>query len=155
MDLFETVWGHGSDLTVTQMTIRAVLTFMITLVLIRVAGRRSFGQRSAFDSCVVVLLGSVLSRAVVGASPYAPTVAACIAMVIAHRLLAHLSMHSQFLDSLINGKVRELFHDQNTDRSQMRAGLITDVELSEALRKHGQTENRSQVAKAVLEQSGA
>lgn len=152
--ILDALWGHGEDLSATQMSMRSLVTFVIALVLIRIAGRRAFGQKTAFDACVAVLLGSVLSRAVVGASPYLSTVAACLVMAIAHRTLAFVSLQSASFDSLMNGKVRLLFHDGRKDVAEMRAGLISDTDLQEAIRKHTQSEDLSKIACAVLEQSG-
>src|SRR5450830_1029446 len=42
------------------MVIRALIVFCFTLIFLRIAGRRSFGQRSAFDLCITVLLGAGL-----------------------------------------------------------------------------------------------
>ena len=70
MDLIATIFGEGSELTNWQMAARAVVIFFTTLLLIRVSGRRSFGQRTPFDAATTVLLGAVLSRGVVGASPF-------------------------------------------------------------------------------------
>ena len=70
MDVIRLLFGDGTELTTWQMADRALVTFVLALAMIRLAGRRSFGQRSPFDACTTVLLGAVLSRAVVGASPF-------------------------------------------------------------------------------------
>ena len=69
-DLMKLTFGEGTDLQSWQMTKRGVVVFGIAFGLIRASGRRSFGQHSPSDACVTVLLGAVLSRAVVGASPF-------------------------------------------------------------------------------------
>src|SRR6185503_4368379 len=61
-----TLFGSGTDLTIAQMAFRGAAVFVLTLLLLRVSGRRSFGQHRAFDTCTLVLLGSILSRAVDG-----------------------------------------------------------------------------------------
>ena len=48
-DVIFTLFGDGRNLDPLQMGLRAVIVFVITLVLIRISGRRSFGQRSPFD----------------------------------------------------------------------------------------------------------
>jgi len=154
LDYFDSLWGSGSDLNVLQMTVRSAATFLITVLLIRIGGRRAFGQRNAFDVCVAVLLGSVLSRAVVGASPFPATVAACFVIVALHRAVAHLSMHSAWFDRIVNGEIRALFVDGSKNQASMTAGLIKNHELDEALRKHTQSEDYSKVSRMLLEQSG-
>jgi len=66
IELIHLVFGEGSDLEIWQMSMRGAVVFVVALVLIRASGRRSFGQHSPFDACITVLLGAVLSRAVVG-----------------------------------------------------------------------------------------
>ena len=85
IELIHLVFGEGTDLEIWQMSIRGAVVFVVALVLIRASGRRSFGQHSPFDACITVLLGAVLSRAVVGASPFWATVAAA-AVSVAHPL---------------------------------------------------------------------
>ena len=48
LDAFLWLFGEGQDLASWQMAARGAAMFFIALVLIRVSGRRSFGQGSAF-----------------------------------------------------------------------------------------------------------
>src|SRR3954453_23269707 len=105
------LFGTGSDLTATQMALRGVVVSVLTLIMFRVSGRRSLGQRTAFDACITVLLGSILGRGVVGASPFWPTVATGAALVVLHRLMAMLASRVRTFDVLINGHPRLLFAD--------------------------------------------
>ena len=52
----ETLWGSGKDLTALQMSVRALAIFFITLALVRLSGRRSFGRKTAFDNIIVIIL---------------------------------------------------------------------------------------------------
>lgn len=85
-DFIDVLFGNGDQLSALQMALRAAVASVLTLAMIRVAGRRSLGQQRPFDACISVLLGLVLSRAVVGASPFWPTMAAGAALVLLHRL---------------------------------------------------------------------
>jgi len=104
----ETLFGSGNELDPLQMTLRAVAIFVLALAMIRVAGRRALAQHGAFDVCTTVLLGAVLSRAVVGASPFWATMAAGLTIVVLHRLVAMASVRWPWFESLVSGDKRVL-----------------------------------------------
>ena len=86
MKLIIELFGEVGDLNALQMTCRSVVAFLFTLFLIRIAGRRSFGLRAPFDNIILILLGAILGRAVVGASPFVPTLIAGFVICVLHRL---------------------------------------------------------------------
>jgi uncharacterized membrane protein YcaP (DUF421 family) len=139
----------SNDLSAGAMAIRALIVFCFTLIFLRIAGRRSFGQRSAFDLCITVLLG-----AIVGASPLPPTLAAGAVLVLLHRLIGVLVTRWAWLDDLISGTERLLVKDGRKDPHQMRAGLISDRDIDVALRKKEDGATLEHVARAVLERNG-
>ena len=150
---WEILFGSGTDLSALQMADRAFAVFALTFLMLRVSGRRSLGQHRAFDGCATVLLGSVLSRAVVGASAFWPTMAAGLAIVVAHRSISWLSARSPSFERFIAGDKRELVVDGARDHGSMRAGLISDRDLDEAVRaKTG--DERTPLERAVLERDG-
>jgi uncharacterized membrane protein YcaP (DUF421 family) len=154
-DLVDTLFGStGEELEPLQMVLRAVAIFVLALALIRLAGRRSFGQRRPFDACTTVLLGAVLSRAVVGASPFWATVCAGAAIVALHRAVAMASLRWPAFETFVSGDKRVLVRDGRRDDEQMRAGLITGRDLDEAVRKKT-GDDGSPVERAVLERDGS
>lgn len=152
-DLFDTLFGSGDELDALQMSLRAAAVFLLALTMIRVSGRRSFGQHRPFDACATVLLGAVLSRAVVGASPFGPTMAAGAVIVLLHRLIAMASLRWPRVEQLVSGDKIELVRDGLRDPHEMRQGLITPRDLDEAIRKKLGDEQRH-VYRAVLERDG-
>ena len=84
MQTIHELFGQGFNLNILQMTLRAIVIFFIALVLIRYTGMRMFGIKSAFDICVTIIYGAVLARAIVGASPFIPTIVASSSLVIVH-----------------------------------------------------------------------
>lgn len=153
-DIPTQLFGSSSDLNVLQMVLRGVLVFALTLLMYRISGRRSLGQHSLFDVCVTVLLGAILSRAVVGASPFLPTIATGFALVLFHRAIAHVSARSESFSTLVNGRPRTLVQDGRPDRQAMRKALVSDEDLEQALRNHGLLELR-EIRRMVLERNGA
>jgi uncharacterized membrane protein YcaP (DUF421 family) len=154
MNIIETLFGVGRDLDSAQMTTRAIAIFFATLVMIRISGRRSFGQRSPFDYVVAILLGATLSRVIVGASPAIPTLCASLSIVILHRLLAWGCIHSPSLERWLVGTERELFRDGQFDQRQMDAALITRADIFETARAQNGAFDLSGVRAAYLERNG-
>jgi uncharacterized membrane protein YcaP (DUF421 family) len=153
MALIEFLFGSDPDLDPLQMAMRAIAVSIFTIALIRVAGRRAFGQHRPFDACLAVLLGAVLSRAVVAASPFWPTMAAGLAIVVVHRLLALACRRWPAVDDLVSGDLRELVRDGRRDEEQMRKALVTHRDLDEAVRKRTGDETVP-LERAVLERDG-
>ena len=148
-----TLFGEGKDLDAVQMAMRAVAVFVLTLAMIRLSGRRSFGQHRAFDTCTTVLMGSVLSRAVAGVSPFWPTMAAGATIVLLHRIVAMGSCKWPWFETLISGDRRDIVKDGRLDERQMRKALLTRRDLDEAIRKKAGDEDVD-IDRAVLERDG-
>src|ERR1700759_1572090 len=111
MQTIVSIFGDGEKLTITQMSCRGIVMFLVALVLIRISGRRSFGMRTPLDNIIVILLGAILSRGVVGASPFLAVIATCLSIVILHRLFAWAMIKSQTVRHLLEGKKIILFHE--------------------------------------------
>lgn len=154
MAILITLFGQGRDLNPVQMSVRALIIFFIALLLIRISGRRSLGQRSPFDYSIAILLGAILSRIVVGASPVIATTAACLVLVILHRLLAWLGTRYARLERFIEGSERELYRDGRMNPLQLRKALITRQDLLEAVRKQTGRETLEEVQALILERNG-
>ena len=93
------------------MSIRSLVMFLISVALLRISGKRSFGKNSALDIIIGIMLGAILARGVVGASPYFSTVAAALVIAVAHRLIARISVSQHWLGSLVKGESQLLFRD--------------------------------------------
>ncbi len=153
-DILEDIFGVGEDLNILQMTMRALVMFFIALILIRISGRRSFGAGSAFDNIVVIMLGAILSRAVVGASPFLPTVAAGIMISTVHRLLALLASRSHAISVLLKGRSGCLYKDGELIRKNLRRFNLSLGDIEQGLRAAGNTTTLEDVKEVWMERSG-
>lgn len=154
MNTLVALFGEGRNLDALQMGMRSLVVFVLALVLVRISGRRSFGQRSPFDYVVGFLLGAILSRAVVGASPFVPTVVASLVIVVLHRALAWARVHSRALERMVVGIEREVFHHGCFDEKQMGAALITETDIYESVRQSLGARDLARVEAAILERNG-
>ncbi|MFL6627076.1 MAG: DUF421 domain-containing protein [Burkholderiaceae bacterium] len=153
MSALRDLFGEGTDLDPLQMALRALAVFVLALVMIRAAGRRAIGQHRSFDACNTVLLGAVLSRAVVGASPFWATMAAGLTIVVLHRIVAMASVRWPWFETLVSGDKRVLVRDGRRDDTEMRKALITARDMDEAVRRRSGDETVP-VEGAVLERDG-
>jgi uncharacterized membrane protein YcaP (DUF421 family) len=154
MDAIYLLFGQGRDLGPLQMSLRAIAVFVTALVMIRISGRRSFGQRSPFDSVVVILLGAMLSRAIVGASPFIATVLASLVIVVCHRMLAWVCMRSNAMERLVGGVEREVYSDGAFNERELRAALMTKNDVRESVRQKLGSRSMDKAAAAILERNG-
>ncbi len=55
---------EAKNLTFIQISLRAVIIFLATLIMVRLGHKRSLARKSAFDAVLIVILASFLARAV-------------------------------------------------------------------------------------------
>lgn len=154
MESITQLFGEGENQTVLQMSLRAVVIFVITLLLLRIAGRRSFGMKSPFDNIIVILLGAILSRAVVGASEFLPTMTAATVIAVLHRLGAWFGTLDLRFGALIKGTKIVLFRDGKLEHENMRRALVSESDLYASLRSSMHVENFETIDSAYMEING-
>jgi uncharacterized membrane protein YcaP (DUF421 family) len=154
MHILSTLFGHGKDLNSLQMVSRAAVSFFLTLILIRIAGIRTFGKKTPFDNVITIMLGSIFSRVVVGASPFIPTTLACLAFVLIHRLLARASFYSNWIGFLVKGEASSLYEDGHLNIKNMRAASVSENDLLESVRQRINEGDFSHVRQIVQERNG-
>ena len=154
-DLVRTLLGLGaSELNAGQMALRAVLTFAVTVAIVRLGDKRLFGKGTAFDLVVAIMIGSVMSRAITGSGPLLATWVAGLVLVALHWLVALLAFHDWF-GPLVKGNPVLLIEDGQVQRDAMRDSHVTRTDLEQALREDGREPDLSQVRRAYLERDGS
>ena len=154
MNAIEYIFGVGKDLTVWQMCARAFVMFFISLVLIRLGGVRMFGRKSAFDDIIVITLGAILSRGVVGANTFGSTVAASAVLVCIHRLLAWACFKSKRVEEWVRGKQSVIYKDKKMYVQNLKKAGLTEIDLMESLRLEMKKESLDEIESAYIETNG-
>lgn len=147
--------GHeAAALTFMQISLRGVIVFIATLVVIRLGDRRFLSQKTAFDAVLGFMLASMLARAVNGTAAFFPTLGGSLVLVMLHRVLAHWSRRSHRLGSLIKGRSDVIVRDGKLDEEAASRNRLSERDLLEDLRLHGNVANVRDVALAVFERNG-
>ncbi|PYI93599.1 MAG: DUF421 domain-containing protein [Verrucomicrobia bacterium] len=151
-----TLLGLGTepkDLSFLQISLRGVIVLLFTLIIIRLGDKRSLSKKSAFDAALLIILASVLARAINGSAAFFATLGGSAVIVVLHRVLAYTSCRSDGLRRLIKGKPKELVRDGEFIRSHMRRDHVADEDVREDLRLDGE-EDLANIKVARLECSG-
>ncbi|MGN6532257.1 MAG: DUF421 domain-containing protein [Ginsengibacter sp.] len=154
MDIINELFGHGKDLNSLQMSVRAITVFFIALILIRFTGMRVFGIKSAFDTCIIIMLGAVLSRAVVGASPFIPTIVSSAAFVIVYKIIARLSVTHQSISHLVKGKPLSLYKDGILNDRNLKKCTLSYGDIMEEVRLLLNQNSLDDISEIFMERTG-
>jgi uncharacterized membrane protein YcaP (DUF421 family) len=154
MDFLIQIFGQGKDLSALQMSCRGIVVFIIALVLIRISGRRSFGIRAPLDNIIVILLGAILSRAVVGASAFVPVIVSCFAIVLLHRFVGWLIANSKFFARLVESDKILLFEKGKYLDHNLKRVQLTREDVMQGVRKSALTEELEEITHIYIERNG-
>ena len=108
----------------------------------------------AFDAILLVILASVLSRAINGSAAFFATLGGGVVLVVLHRVFAHLAYHSHRFGILVKGSPDTIVRDGKCDLCVMRRNHVSIHDLDEDMRLLGHTDDISQVRLARVERSG-
>lgn len=154
MEMLRIVIGpDNGDANVWQLSARAAILFIVGIIYIRLAGRRTFSHASPLDIIVAIVVGSNLSRAMTGKAPFLATLGATLLLVLLHRLGVMLTVREGWLSKLLKSEPVVLVRDGQEDRKAMLRHGISEADLREGLRLE-QTQDPHEVELATLENSG-
>lgn len=136
------------------MSSRGVVMFLVALLLIRISGRRSFGVRTPLDNIIVISLGAIMSRGVVGASPYIPVIVCCLVIVLLHRLFGWLIATSKAFGRVVEGNKIVLFEKGKFNEDHMKSALVCEEDIMQGVRKSALTEDMDRIEKVYMERNG-
>jgi uncharacterized membrane protein YcaP (DUF421 family) len=152
-----TALGLGRDaasLTFSQISLRGLIVFGAALAIVRCGDRRFLSQKTAFDAVLGFILASMLARAVNGTSAFFPTLGGGFVLVLLHRALAYWSERSHRVGLWIKGASDVIVRDGRLDRIAASRNRLSEHDLFEDLRLHGNVGRIEDVALAVLERNG-
>jgi uncharacterized membrane protein YcaP (DUF421 family) len=154
---FETFLGLGvepKDLTFVQISLRGIIVFLATMIMVRLGHKRSLAHKTPFDAVLLVILASVLSRAVNGSAAFFATLGGGVVLVLLHRLFAFLAFYSHGFGILVKGRPDTIVRDGQRDLGMMWRNHVSTHDLDEDMRLSVHTDDLSSVRVARVERSG-
>ena len=155
--LLHTLLGLGTEpkeLTFLQVAVRGVIVFIATLMMVRLGSKRSLAEKTAFDAVFIVIIGSMLARAINGSEAFFPTLGTGFVLVLLHRLFGIAAYYSHAFGILVKGEPVVLVRDGRLQQKNMFREHISKHDLEEDMRLEAKTEDLSKIRVARLERSG-
>jgi uncharacterized membrane protein YcaP (DUF421 family) len=142
------------ELTFMQVSLRGVTIFLFTLVMVRLSSKRSLAEKTAFDAVLLVILASVLSRAINGTAGFFTSIGCSFVLVFLHRFFGWIACRSHAFGKIIKGSPNVIIRNGQPDLAVMRRHQISEHDLEEDLRLEAKTEDVSKIRVARIERSG-
>jgi uncharacterized membrane protein YcaP (DUF421 family) len=146
--------AEPKDLTFSQISLRGIIIFIAALAMVRLSSKRSLAEKTAFDAVLLVILASVLSRAINGTATFFASIGGAFALVILHRGFTWIACRSHAFGKIIKGSPAVIVENGKADSEAMLRNLISKHDLEEDLRLDGQIDDISKVRVARVERSG-
>jgi len=145
---------EAKDLTSLQVSMRGIIVFVAGLVMVRITSKRSLAEKTAFDAALMIIIASVLARAINGSAPFVPTLVVGFVLVLLHRLFALGAYVSHTFGILVKGKPVLIVENGRIDQRNMRINHISKHDLEEDMRLDAATEDLARIKIARVERSG-
>lgn len=145
---------EAKNLTAIHVVCRAIAIFFCALIMVRVSDKRFMSKMTPFDVIIGFVIGSMLSRAINGSSPFLPTVVGAACIVVLHKLLTIISFHFHWCGKLVKGRDEVLVRNGQVDRGLLRRYQITEHDLLEAARLNGKITDVKDIKLATYERNG-
>jgi uncharacterized membrane protein YcaP (DUF421 family) len=140
-------------LTFAQVAVRAFLVYCVLIAFVRFGKKRFLAQATAFDAILIILIGSVASRAVSGTAPFFASLLAVGWLIALHSIFSFISCRSDRFSHLIKGNPTVVIRDGRVDRNALRKAHMSNGDLEEDLRKQG-LGDAAEVSEGRVERDG-
>jgi uncharacterized membrane protein YcaP (DUF421 family) len=135
--------------------IKAAIVFFALWAIIRVSGRRTLGEMTAFDFVLFMIIGGSTQRAITG-QDYSLTNALLLVatFVVLDIALSFADLKSPFFRHVLNAMPMILVENGVPMRQRMRRARITEDNILESARRLHGLERLDQIKFAILEATG-
>ena len=149
-------WIGASWTTIGWVALTTTAIYVTTVVSVRVAGRRTLAEISAFDIVVTIALGSIVATtAVQKDASYLQGATAVVTLLVLQTVVAAIRQKVPAARRLLDFRPEVVIRDGELSVSAHPLGAqLTETEVRSQLRQHG-VFDPARVAVAVVEPGGA
>lgn len=134
--------------------LRACVVYVVLLVMVRVAGKRSIGQFTPFDMILVILLGNAVQNSLIGKDDSLQGGLLLAATLIGlNTFVGWLSSRWRAFELFVEGRPTKIATDGQVDEKALRREMVTLADFEQAMREAG-LEDRADILHAWIETDG-
>jgi uncharacterized membrane protein YcaP (DUF421 family) len=141
----------AQPLAVTAM--KAIVLYVVMLVMVRVLGKRAIGNFTAFDLLVALMVSDMIGDIVFNNVTFTQGMAGILPIAAMEYVGSWLSIKKPSFDRIIEGSPTIVMREGQLDRHGMNIERMTEYDIDAALRHHG-IDDRRQVRLATVESDG-
>ena len=139
-----------------HIAIRSVFVYLVLLGLIRLSGKRTLAEATAFSFVLALILGDTIDDALWAEVPFAQFVVAAGTLTIVHLLVSWSTSRSEWIERVVCAQPTPILLDGRPHRRGLRGERMSDRELAAEVRHHDvDREDWPEVQAAHVEASGA
>jgi uncharacterized membrane protein YcaP (DUF421 family) len=135
--------------------VKAVIVYFFLWAVLRLSGRRTLGEMTAFDFVLFLLIGSAMQRALTG-QDYSLTNAILIVatLIIVDIALSFVRRDVASLSKILKGTPTIVVEGGKPLTWRLKRSRLTEDEVLQAARRHHGIESLDRIRYAILEASG-
>ena len=134
--------------------LRAVGGYFLTLIIVRVMGKRSIGELGPFDFVLMASIGDIMAFLVLEKeTPFHQGAIILATLASVEIILSKLTLKNKKMAILIEGRPTKLIEDGKLIKENMKKEKISDYDMKKELRDHGIVD-QSMVDVATIESCG-
>ncbi|MFC3907531.1 DUF421 domain-containing protein [Legionella dresdenensis] len=134
--------------------LRGVCITLYAVIIFRINPSRLYGNHSALDFIIYIILGAILGEAIVNNIPLLPSMIVCTIIVLMYRALIYLTYKSHRIGKYIKGQKITIIRNGKYIKKNLQCTRLTTNDVLQALRLQYGVNSINQVKIAILERGG-
>ena len=137
-----------------EFILRAVIVYVVVLVMVRLAGKRTLGQFTPFDMLLLVLLGNAVQNALLGPdTSLGGGLLLALTLITLNYCVGWITTRSPGLERVIEGEPVVLARHGHVLQKVLQRELVSKADFAKAMRDAG-CDEVDEVDLALLETNG-
>lgn len=138
------------------MVFRALLVYVLIFIILRLSGKRTLGEMTAFDLVLLLIISEAVQNALLNDDhSITGSMIVVLTLVFTDVMVSLGTNRYGFLDSVVNGIPLIILENGKPIQDRMEKARVQEDDILEAARKTQGLESMDQIKYAVLEKDGS